>query len=80
VVAPRPLGPRRLPDYRLRHFQGIHRHSFFRERYGLRDADLPHATDWALRSLSLPLHPGVSDADQDDVVHALAQALQGPLR
>jgi dTDP-4-amino-4,6-dideoxygalactose transaminase len=53
---------------------------FFRERYGLRDADLPHAIDWALRSLSLPLHPGVSDADQVDVVHALAEALQGPLR
>lgn len=74
---------RRLADHNIGtsvHFQGIHRHSFFRERYGLRDADLPHATDWALRSLSLPLHPGVSDADQDDVVHALAEALQGPLR
>jgi dTDP-4-amino-4,6-dideoxygalactose transaminase len=74
---------RRLADHNIgtsAYFQGIHRHSFFRERYGLRDADLPHATDWALRSLSLPLHPGVSDADQDDVVHALAEALQGPLR
>jgi dTDP-4-amino-4,6-dideoxygalactose transaminase len=74
---------RRLADHNIGtsvHFQGIHRQSFFRERYGLRDADLPHATDWALRSLSLPLHPGVSDADQDDVVHVLAEALQGPLR
>lgn len=60
------------------HFQGIHRQSFFRERYGLSDADLPHATDWALRSLSLPIHPGVSDADQDDIVAALTEALEGP--
>ncbi len=73
---------RRLADHNIGtsvHFQGIHRQSFFRERYGLNDRDLPHATDWALRSLSLPLHPGVSDGDQDDVVGALAEALEGPL-
>jgi dTDP-4-amino-4,6-dideoxygalactose transaminase len=71
---------RRLADHNIGtsvHFQGIHRQSFFRERYGLRDRDLPHATDWALRSLSLPLHPGVSDADQDDVIGVLAEALEG---
>ncbi len=57
------------------HFRGIHRQTHYRDRYGWREEALPHSTDWARRSLSLPLHPGVTEADQDEVVATLADAL-----
>lgn len=53
------------------HFHGIHEMTYYRERYGLRPEDLPVGTDWSARALTLPLHPGMSFDDVDDVVSAL---------
>jgi dTDP-4-amino-4,6-dideoxygalactose transaminase len=39
------------------------------------DAGLPVATDISERTLSLPLSPALTEADQDDVVEALAAVL-----
>jgi len=69
---------RHLADHHIGasvHFRGIHTQTHYARRYGLRDDHLPASTDWSRRALSLPLHPGVSDADQDDVVAALDEAL-----
>jgi dTDP-4-amino-4,6-dideoxygalactose transaminase len=41
------------------------------------DAGLPVATDISERTLSLPLSPALTEADQDDVVEALAAVLAG---
>lgn len=59
------------------HFQGIHLYSYYRERYGVRPDDLPHSTDWAARTLTLPLHPGLDDADIEHVSSALSDILLG---
>jgi dTDP-4-amino-4,6-dideoxygalactose transaminase len=58
------------------HFQGIHQMTYYRDAYGLRPEDFPVATDWARRSISLPLHHQMSDDDVEDVATALATVLR----
>jgi dTDP-4-amino-4,6-dideoxygalactose transaminase len=58
------------------HYRGVHMHPFYRDTYGLTDADFPVATAISERTLSLPLSPKVTEADQDDVVAALADLLE----
>jgi dTDP-4-amino-4,6-dideoxygalactose transaminase len=55
------------------HYLGVHLHPFYRDKYGLRPSDFPVATAISERTLSLPLSPKVSEADQDDVVAALRE-------
>jgi dTDP-4-amino-4,6-dideoxygalactose transaminase len=57
------------------HYRGVHLHPYYRDRYGLKPDDFPVATAISDRTLSLPLSPKVSDADQDDVVAALTELL-----
>ena len=57
------------------HFRAIHLHSYYRDRLGLRAADLPVAADWSARSLTLPLFPAMTSADVEDVRRALEEAL-----
>lgn len=59
------------------HYRGVHLHPYYRDRYGLRPEAFPVATDISETTLSLPLAPNVTKADQDDVVAALREAL-GP--
>ena len=60
------------------HYRGVHLHPYYRDRYKLRPEDLPVASDISDRTLSLPLGPSVSEADQADVVAALGGLLGGP--
>jgi dTDP-4-amino-4,6-dideoxygalactose transaminase len=53
------------------HFKPIHRFRYYRETRGLSDADFPVASQYADRTLSLPLHQGMSDDDVNDVVGAI---------
>ena len=57
------------------HFRPIHLHSYYRDRLGLRPADLPGAADWAARSLTLPLFPAMTGEDVEDVVRALEEVI-----
>jgi dTDP-4-amino-4,6-dideoxygalactose transaminase len=50
-------------------------HRFFREEVGLLPDDVPVAMDASSRTVSLPLYPAMTDAEQDDVVEALARIL-----
>jgi dTDP-4-amino-4,6-dideoxygalactose transaminase len=53
------------------HFTAVHLHRYYRERYGYRAGDLPH-TEWAdARVLSLPLFPGMDEADVTRVCSAI---------
>jgi dTDP-4-amino-4,6-dideoxygalactose transaminase len=58
------------------HYLAVHLHPYYRERYGLEPDDLPIAHRISQQTLSLPLSPKVSDADQDDVVAALRLVLE----
>ncbi|WP_374535078.1 UDP-4-amino-4,6-dideoxy-N-acetyl-beta-L-altrosamine transaminase [Phenylobacterium sp.] len=55
------------------HYIPVHTQPYYRQRYG--ELDLPGARAWYERCLSLPLYPGMEDADVDRVVGALAEAL-----
>lgn len=57
------------------HYRGVHLHPFYRDRYGLAPEDFPIASAISARTLSLPLSPALTAADQDDVVAALHEAL-----
>ena len=59
------------------HYRGVHLHPYYRDRYELRPEELPVATTISDRTLSLPLSPKVTEADQDDVVSALRELLDG---
>ncbi len=59
------------------HYRGVHLHPYYRDRYGLRPEQFPVATAISERTLSLPLSPKVSEADQADVVSALRELLGG---
>ncbi|MBV9804534.1 MAG: DegT/DnrJ/EryC1/StrS aminotransferase family protein [Solirubrobacterales bacterium] len=62
------------------HYRGVHLHPFYRDTYGLDSADFPVATDLSDRTLSLPLSPTLSEADQNDVVEALGASLRAGTR
>jgi dTDP-4-amino-4,6-dideoxygalactose transaminase len=57
------------------HYAPLHLHTLFRERFGHTEGDFPVAEDYGRRAVSLPIFPGMTDADQDDVVEALARVL-----
>ena len=57
------------------HYRGVHLHPYYRDRYHLVPEDFPVASAISDRTLSLPLSPGISRADQDDVVQALRELL-----
>jgi dTDP-4-amino-4,6-dideoxygalactose transaminase len=53
------------------HFIPIHLHPYYRDRYGYVPTDFPVANAAYERMLSLPLHPGLSQGDVDDVIGAV---------
>jgi dTDP-4-amino-4,6-dideoxygalactose transaminase len=53
------------------HFIPVHLHPYYRDRYGYRPEDFPVAYGSYQRMLSLPLHPGLSDGDVQDVIGAV---------
>jgi dTDP-4-amino-4,6-dideoxygalactose transaminase len=57
------------------HYRGVHLHPYYRDRYALVPEQFPVATAISHRTLSLPLSPKVTDADQRDVVAALTELL-----
>ncbi|MGH2844475.1 MAG: DegT/DnrJ/EryC1/StrS family aminotransferase [Thermoleophilaceae bacterium] len=57
------------------HFKPLHRFRYYRERYRLEDVEFPVASDFAERTLSLPLHPAMGEEDLRDVVAALHAVL-----
>lgn len=57
------------------HYIPVHRHPYYRDRYGA--LDLPGAQAWYERALSLPLFPAMADEDPERVVEALKAVLAG---
>ncbi|MHB1950533.1 MAG: DegT/DnrJ/EryC1/StrS family aminotransferase [Acidiferrobacteraceae bacterium] len=53
------------------HYQAIHLHPFYMQRFGFRPGDFPIAESASDRIVSLPLFPDMTDADQDRVVDVM---------
>lgn len=57
------------------HFRAVHLQKYYRETFGYSPGLLPH-TEWnSERILSLPLFPGMTENDVDDVVSAIREVL-----
>jgi dTDP-4-amino-4,6-dideoxygalactose transaminase len=55
------------------HFIPLHRHPFYRERYGYRPEQFPVAEEIYQGLISLPLYPKMTDQDAGDVVAAVRE-------
>jgi perosamine synthetase len=53
------------------HYIPVHRHPYYRDRFGYRGGEYPIAEDAYGRLISLPMFHGMSDEDADDVIRAL---------
>ncbi len=53
----------------------IHLMSFYRERFGHREGEFPHAEDAARRCLALPFFPELTEGEVAQVAEALAEVL-----
>ncbi len=53
------------------HFIPVHLHPYFRDKYGYQPEDFPVSYREYQRIISLPLYPGMSDQDVDDVIEAV---------
>jgi perosamine synthetase len=62
------------------HFIPLHLHPHYRDRFGYRPADFPAATAEFERIVSLPIFPGMSDADVADVVEAVHEVISASIR
>lgn len=58
------------------HFRALHLHRYYRVELGYRQGDFPHSEWISDRTLSLPLSPGLSDDDVEDVIHAVTRTLE----
>jgi len=57
------------------HYQPIHLHPFYRDRFGCRPGDFPHAERFYEKALSLPLYPKLTDDEVLRVVRAVQRVL-----
>ena len=62
------------------HFIPLHLHPYYRRRWGSTPEDHPVATREFDRVISLPIWPGMTQADVDRVVEALSSILGGARR
>ena len=58
------------------HFIPIHLHPFYSNKYGYKPNDFPIACQEYRRMISLPLYPGMSDRDADDVIEAVIDVVE----
>ncbi len=58
------------------HFIPLHVQPFFRDTYHLAAGDFPVALNAYRRAISLPIYPGMTDEDVDDVIAAVEQIIE----
>ncbi|MBM7068581.1 UDP-4-amino-4,6-dideoxy-N-acetyl-beta-L-altrosamine transaminase [Actibacterium sp. 188UL27-1] len=56
------------------HYIPVHTQPYYRD-LGFNDGDFPASEDYYARAISIPLYPGMTDADQETVVESLTRAL-----
>ena len=57
------------------HFIPLHLHPFYRDTYQLAADDFPAALDAYRRVISLPIYPGMTDEDVEDVIAAVEKII-----
>ena len=62
------------------HFIPVHLHPYYRDKYALSPGDFPVALSNYERILSIPLHPGLSESDVQDVTGAVLEIAEAHRR
>jgi perosamine synthetase len=57
------------------HYIPVHRHPYYRDRFGYRGGEYPIAEDAYERLISLPMFHGMTDEDVEDVVRAVCKVV-----
>ncbi|MBZ5599813.1 MAG: UDP-4-amino-4,6-dideoxy-N-acetyl-beta-L-altrosamine transaminase [Acidobacteriia bacterium] len=58
------------------HYIPVHRHPYYRDRFGYQGGEYPVAEDAYERLISLPMFHGMTDADVEDVLHAVTKVIR----
>jgi perosamine synthetase len=58
------------------HFIPLHLHPYYREKFGYKPRDFPNASAVFERIVSLPIYPGMTEADVERVVEAVKDTAQ----
>jgi len=58
------------------HFIPLHLHPYYRNTFGYAPDDFPNATEAYRRIISLPIYPGMTEADIDRVIQAVRDVVQ----
>ncbi len=53
------------------HFVPVHLHRYYRDKYGFQPGSFPVALREFHRLVSLPIHPGMTEGDVEDVIAAV---------
>jgi dTDP-4-amino-4,6-dideoxygalactose transaminase len=59
------------------HYQPVHLYPYYREHYGFKPGDFPHAEHIGARIVSLPLFPALRESDQARVIEAMRDIFRG---
>ena len=58
------------------HFIPLHLHPYYRDTFQLAANDFPSALDTYKRAISLPIYPGMTDGDVEDVIIAVQHIIE----
>jgi UDP-4-amino-4-deoxy-L-arabinose-oxoglutarate aminotransferase len=53
--------------------------SFYKKKYGFSDTDFPVSQEWGSGTLSIPLFPGITDAEQKFVITVLLENIEAQI-
>lgn len=53
------------------HYRAVHLYPYYRQAFGFKEGDFPHAENVCERIVSLPLFPGMKDAEHDKVLDVM---------
>ena len=59
------------------HYRAVHLYPYYRQVFGFEPGDFPHAEEVSARIVSLPLFPGLSDAEHDRVIDVMYSVFDG---
>lgn len=58
------------------HFIPLHLHPYYRDQFGYRPSDFPNALAAYERMVSLPIYPGMTEADVEDVIQSVTTIVE----
>lgn len=58
------------------HYAPVHLQPYYRKRFGYQEGDFPAAEEYAIRAITLPLYPGLSSSEMNEVMDSLKRGIE----